>query len=403
MKKFTYKARNRQGKIVQGTLVMENRELAVASLREKGLYVTHLKEASKSRLSEITLFEERGYLKAKVLAVFCRQFAILLESGLSLVGCLELLEEQSTNKRLTKALQQIRLDVTSGTSFTSAVNKHRELFPHEFIHLTEAGELAGELPEVFNQLAQYYEREDELRKKVSEAMMYPTIIGVTAVIMVLALIFVILPMIVKNFSTMGVATPVFTQVILDTRDLLLKYWYLVLGCLIGLGLLLRWFFSTEKGIHLKDYVSLRAPVIGNLNQMVVFSRFCRVLALLLGSGISMIKSLETVARLVENTIISGELYQSRLAVEKGKGLTEPLRKSEWFPRMLIQMVAVGEETGNLESTLEHLSIYYDKEVNFAVAAFTKILEPIVMLVLGVVVLFILASVYLPMMQMVGQM
>lgn len=402
MNKYNYKARNKQGETVQGTLMMENKELAIASLRQQGLLVTQLKEAPKSSFSQLTLFEESGPLKVKLLAVFCRQFAILLEAGLSLVACLELLEEQSSNKRLAKALREMRLDITSGTSFTNAVEKHKDLFPHEFIHLTEAGELAGELPEVFNQLAVYYEREDELRKKVSEALMYPAIIGIVAVVMVLVLLFVVLPMLISNFASFGVETPIFTQMVLNFRDLVVQYWYLTLGSIVGFVLLVRWYLKTEKGKYQKDYIALKIPVLGNLNRMVIFSRFCRVLGLLLGSGISMVRSLETVTRLVENKIISQELYQSRLAVERGQGLTEPIRNSKWFPAMLIQMVAVGEETGNLEDTLEHLSNYYDKEVNFAVAAFTKVLEPIVMLVLGVVVLFILASVYMPMMQMVGQ-
>ncbi len=402
MNKYQFKARNQEGQLVQGTLVMETKDQAIANLRKQGLLVTQLKEAPTSSFSQISLFAERGPLKVKLLAIFCRQFAILLESGLSLVNSLEILETQSSSKRLAQALYEMRLDINSGTSFTAALEKHSGIFPHEFVRLTEAGELAGELPEVFNQLAIYYEREDELRKKVSEALMYPAIIGSVAGIVVLILLFVVLPTLISNFAAFGIQPPALTQMILGVRDLMVEYWYLTLGSIVAVIVGLKWYLNTEKGNLHRDLIALKIPVLGNLNKMVIFARFCRVLGLLLGSGISMVKSLDTVTRLVENRIISQELHLSRLAVEQGQGLIEPIRDSKWFPNMLIQMVAVGEETGNLEQTLEHLAVYYDKEVNFAVTAFTKVLDPVVMLILGAVVLFILISVYLPMMQMVGQ-
>jgi len=312
------------------------------------------------------------------------------------------LEEQSQDKRLTDALRTIRLDIASGSSFTDAINKHRTVFPHEFIHLVEAGELAGELPAVFNQLAAYYEKEDELAKKVSEALMYPAIVATVAVIMVFVLIFFVLPMLIGNFTAFGVQPPKITQLVLDFRNFTVEYWYFVLALLTALIILVAFYFRTEHGKALKDRINLRLPVIGNLNRMVIFSRFCRVMGMLLNSGISMVKALEIVERLIANRIVNQALRDARQAVEKGQGLTEPLKRHPVFPAMLVQMVAVGEETGNLERTLIHLSNYYDNEVNYAVGSFTKVLEPLVMLVLAVVVTFIVISVYLPMMQMITQ-
>jgi type IV pilus assembly protein PilC len=232
--------------------------------------------------------------------------------------------------------------------------------------------------------------------------MYPAIVATVAVIMVFVLIFFVLPMLIGNFTAFGVQPPKITQLVLDFRNFTVEYWYFVLALLTALIILVAFYFRTEHGKALKDRINLRLPVIGNLNRMVIFSRFCRVMGMLLNSGISMVKALEIVERLIANRIVNQALRDARQAVEKGQGLTEPLKRHPVFPAMLVQMVAVGEETGNLERTLIHLSNYYDNEVNYAVGSFTKVLEPLVMLVLAVVVTFIVISVYLPMMQMITQ-
>ncbi|HKM18056.1 MAG TPA: type II secretion system F family protein [Limnochordia bacterium] len=400
MGKFVYKARNPRGKLVRGVVESDSREEALADLRVRGLQVTQIQAAPQSSLSQIVnRTASRKPLKSKVLALLARQLAIQLEAGVSLISSLQLLEEQSQDQRLTKALYTIRLDIASGSSFTSAIAKHRTLFPHEFIHLVEAGELAGELPTVFDHLAAYYEKMDELQKKVSEALMYPAIVGSVAVVMIFILIYFILPMLITNFTAVGAQPPKITQMVLDFRSFTVEYWYLVIGILAAVIIAASVYLRTEHGQYLKDKISLRLPVVGNLRKMVVFSRFCRTMSILLNSGISMIKALEVVERLIGNRIVNQALRDARFAVEKGQGLTEPLKQHSVFPKMLVQMVAVGEETGNLEKTLIHLSNYYDNEVNYAVSSLTKILEPAVMLVLAVVVAFIVISVYLPMMQM----
>lgn len=402
MAKYIYRARDLQGKQIRGTYEGESQDAVLTALKSRGLIVTQIQEAPQSAFSSLSRPVSRKPVKAKILAILARQFAIQLEAGVSLIASLQLLEEQSLDKRLTEALRTIRLDIASGSSFTDAINKHRSVFPHEFIHLVEAGELAGELPAVFNQLAAYYEKEDELAKKVSEALMYPAIVATVAVIMVFVLIFFVLPMLIGNFTAFGVQPPKITQLVLDFRNFTVEYWYFVLALLTALIILVAFYFRTEHGQALKDRINLRLPVIGNLNRMVIFSRFCRVMGMLLNSGISMVKALEIVERLIANRIVNQALRDARQAVEKGQGLTEPLKRHPVFPAMLVQMVAVGEETGNLERTLIHLSNYYDNEVNYAVGSFTKVLEPLVMLVLAVVVTFIVISVYLPMMQMITQ-
>lgn len=398
MKRFAYQARTRDGRSVRGVVEVETRELAVAQLRNQGYVVTALREAPKAATT--SLFEARGPIKPKFLAIFCRQFAIMIGTGLSLVNSLQILAEQVLEKRLSKALDSIRLDVASGSSFTKALEKHRGLFPNVFIHLVEAGEMAGALPEVLDRLAVYYEREDELRKKISDALMYPTIVTVVAVTMVFVLLFFVLPMLVRNFTSFGVEPPALTQAVLNGRDWMVAHWYVVLGGILLAYILLRMYLQTPRGRRQKDALKLSLPAVGELQKMVVFSRFCRTLGLLLNSGISMVHSLSILERLIDNTVISEALGQARLGVERGHGISAPLSNHPVFPKMLVQMIAVGEETGNLEKVLTQLSDYYDREVNFAVASLTKLLEPAVMLVLAVVVLFILLSVYLPMMQMV---
>jgi len=279
------------------------------------------------------------------------------------------------------------------------LEKNRDVFPHVFIHLVEAGEVTGAMPEVLNRLADYYEREDELRKKISEALMYPGIIVSVSLVMVLILLFVVLPMLVRNFSGMGVEIPATTVAVLSGRDWMVKNWYIVLAIIAGIVFAFRAFVKTEKGRFIKDKFLLAIPALGELQKMVIFSRFCRTLSLLLTSGIAMIATLGILERLMDNVVVKQAIQGATRGVERGQGISAPLTEHKVFPTMLVQMVNVGEETGNLETVLVQLANYYDREVNFAVASFTKLLEPMVMVLLAGVVLFVLVSMYLPMMQM----
>ena len=396
MIRYAYTGRSRSGKAVKGFIEAENEGEARTQLRQEGYIVTSLKAAREP----IALFQKRVKLKAKHLALFCRQFAIMLSTGLSLVRALGLLEEQAAEPGFSKVLQSIRLDVASGTAFTRTLEKHRDVFPHVFIHLVEAGEVSGTMPEVLERLATYYEREDELRKKISEALMYPAIITSVSFVMVIVLLFVVLPMLVKNFAGFGVETPAITLAVLNSRDWMVSHWYVVVGLIAALIMGWRYWVRTKPGRWMRDSVLLSVPVLGEMQKMVICSRFCRTLALLLNSGIAMIPTLQILERLMDNVVVKKALDEARHGVERGEGISQPLGNHKVFPAMLVQMVAVGEETGNLETVLVQLADYYDREVNFTVASFTKLLEPAVMLVLAVVVLFILISVYLPMMQMV---
>jgi type IV pilus assembly protein PilC len=396
MIRFAYTGRSQTGQAVKGFVEAENEVEARKQLRESGHYITSLKVATTSK----PLFQKTPRVKAKDLAIFCRQFAIMLGTGLTLVNSLELLEAQATDKAFAHVLREIRLDVSSGVGFTRAIEKHAKMFPTVFVSLVEAGEITGALPEVLDRLAIYYEREDELAKKIAEALMYPGIITAVSFLMVLLLLFVVLPSLVSTFAGFGVETPAITQNVLDARDWILANWYIIAGVILIVVLGYRYFVSTTGGRMIRDRIKLKFPILGGIQQMVVFSRFCRTLSLLLRSGIAMIQSLQILERLMDNVVVQRALAGARLGVERGQGLSEPLGEYKVFPIMLVQMVAVGEETGSLETVLIQLADYYDREVNFLVASFTKLIEPVVMIILAVVVLFILISVYLPMMQMV---
>lgn len=396
MTRFAYKGRTRSGQAVEGVVQAESEAAAAGELRKEGYIVTSLKVAKEPT----QLFQKKLKLKAKHLALFCRQFAIMLGTGLTLVKSLELLEQQAAEPAFGQVLQTIRLDVASGTGFTKSLEKHRQVFPNVFVHLVEAGEVTGSLPEIFDRLAIYYEREDELRKKITEALMYPGIISAVSLLMVLVLLFVVLPMLVRNFAGFGVEVPAITMTVLNARDWMLTNWYIVIGIIVAIVFGLRYYLSTKQGSLVRDTIKLSLPVVGEMQKMVVFSRFCRTLSLLLSSGIAMVPTLEILERLMDNVVIKKAMGAATVGVERGQGISVPLGEHKVFPTMLVQMVAVGEETGNLETVLVQLADYYDREVNYTVASFTKLLEPVVMLILAVVVLFILMSVYLPMMQMV---
>jgi len=397
LKRFAYEARSRSGKVIKGVLEMENKETAAAHLRREGYFITSLKEAAGPSAFRL---QRRIRLKAKHLALFCRQFAIMLSTGITLVKTLELLAEQAFDASFARILREVRLDVASGTAFTRALQKHRSVFPHVFIHLVEAGEVSGALPEVLDRLAIYYEREDELRKKIGEALLYPAIITAVSFLMVLILLFVVLPMLVKNFAGFGVETPALTLKVLNARDWVLEFWYVIIGAFLFVYAAFRFYINTDGGRYVKDAITLALPAVGEISKMVIFSRFCRTLSLLLTSGIAMIPTLQILERLIDNEVVKRAIQGATVGVERGQGISAPLTEHKVFPTMLVQMVSVGEETGNLETVLIQLADYYDREVNFAVANFTKLLEPVIMLILAVVVLFILISVYLPMMEMV---
>lgn len=400
MSRYAYKGKSRDGLGVKGIIEVADRETAISKLREKGYYITSLREASQPTGRK--LLEPRGKLKAKHLALLCRQFSVMLGAGSSLVRSLQLLETQSQDPRLQRALGQIRLDVASGSSFTKSLEKHTELFPHVFIYLIEAGELAGALPEVLERLADYYEREDELIKKISEALTYPCVVAAVALAMVFIILFFVLPMLVTNFAAYGIEPPAMTKAILSGRDWLMHSWYFVLLGILLVVLVVKKYVGTPRGRFQKDALLLRLPVAGKLQEMVIFSRFSRTLALLLSSGVSMYQSLDILGRIVNNSVINSCIDEARLGVERGQGLSGPLRGHQVFPPIMVEMIAVAEETGNLESILVQLAEFYDREVNFAMSRATSLLEPIIMLVLAVVVLFILLSVYLPIMEMVTQ-
>lgn len=397
MLRFAYKGRNQSGQAVSGVIQAASEVAAASQLRKDGFIVTSVKEVKEP----IRMFQSKVKLKAKHLALFCRQFAIMLGTGLTLVNALELLEEQAIDASFGQVLQTVRLDVASGTAFTRALEKHRKVFPHMFIHLVEAGEVSGSLPEVLDRLAIYYEREDELRKKIAEASMYPAIIISVSLVMVLVLLFAVLPMLVNNFAGFGVEIPAITRAVLGGRDWAVRNWYVVVGIIIAIVLGLRYYVTTKPGRLMKDSIQLALPVVGEMQKMVIFSRFCRTLSLLMDSGISMLNTLQILERLLDNVVVKRAMREAIIGVERGQGISVPLGEHKVFPKMLLQMIQVGEETGNLETILVQLADYYDREVNFAVASFTKLLEPMMMLVLGVVVLFILMSIYLPMMQMVS--
>lgn len=400
MDQFQYTVRTQDGRTLTGVMEAETRDDVVRRLRQQKYFVTTVKIVPRSTFGAI--FEQKGKIKAKHMALLCRQFAIELHAGMTLVTALELLEQQAEDVRLTKALRDIRVEISGGSSLTQAVERQARIFPQVFVNLLAAGEAAGALPEVLDRLAIYYEREDELRKKVGEALMYPGIIFSVAIAIVLLLIFVVLPMLISNFAGFGIEPPRVTQVVLGVRDWMVAQWYIVLGAIAAAVFGMRRYLRTPLGRRQRDRLLLKIPIIGQLQKMMVFSRFSRTLSLLLNSGIAMVQALNIVERVLENVIVQDSVMESRTAVNRGEPLSESLRRNKLFPLMLTQMVLVGEETGNLESTLEQVSDYYDREVNYVVARFTKALEPIVMLILAVVVLFILISVYLPMMQMITQ-
>ncbi len=393
---FDFKVRDNMGRLVVGTLEGDNEMAVVTKLVNDGYFIISVTPRKEEEPPFAWLSKKKSRLKAKSLAIFCRQFSIMLKTGLSVVACLKILSEETSHKELKGGLEEIRKDVISGSSLTSAMGRYPNLFPKLFVYMMEVGEATGNLQVILERLAEYYEREDAIRRKIQEATMYPIMIAVVAVIVTITLVFFVLPKFILIYKDLGIQLPLPTRIVLGLQSIVANYWFVGVALLALLYFAFKKFASTERGTRWIDKQLLRIPVIGGFVEKVIVSRFSRTLSLLVNSGIPMIDSLDIVKNVVVNTVISNGVLIVKEGVIRGQGITEPLRRANIFPSMLIQMIAVGEETGTLDVVLDQVADFYDLEVDHGVRTLTLFIEPIVILLLAVVVVFIAASVLTPM-------
>ncbi|MBF0502631.1 MAG: type II secretion system inner membrane protein GspF [Candidatus Riflebacteria bacterium] len=399
MATYTYKARNWDGKMVNAEMDGESKEVCIAKLREKGYFVTNITE-KKGGAGFSLSFLERGVSSQEV-CIFARQFATMIGSGVPLVRCLTILQQQAENPAFKRIITQIRADVEGGATFSKALEKHPKVFSDLFCNLVKAGEIGGILDQILNRLADYLENSENLRSKVKGALTYPVVVFSIAGLVVIALVMFVLPQFKEIFMGMKVELPIATQILLGTSDFMVNWWFVVLPTLFGVPFLLMNFFTTKVGARLFDTQILKAPGIGMMMRKVAVAKFTRTLGTLIASGVPILQALEVTAQTAGNIVIAEAVDKTRVSIREGESIAEPLKESKVFPPMVVQMIAVGEETGELDKMLSKIADFYDTEVDNAVKGLTSIIEPIVIVFMGLIIGGIVLAVFMPMLKLVN--
>lgn len=397
MKKFKYSARDKSGKPVTGEIEAKD-ELSVADiLHDRGLVVVSVKENAfdLQKLAEINI----GGVPMKEKVVFMRQMATMVGAGLSLTRALEIMIQQTGNKMFQRTLKSVLDSVQSGKPLSVAFREQEDVFDSITLNLIEAGEESGNLDTVLEKLATELEEKDALNRKIRSAMIYPTIILVVIIGVVLMMMFVLVPAMSDIYNDFDAELPWVTRALMAMSDFFIKYWWGILLILVLLFVGFKYYRSTEQGRKTTDKLLLKIPVFGNIVTKIQLSQFTRVLALLLGSGLSIIKALELTAESLENTVFKDVVLSARTEVEKGGPIAIPIARSEYFPLLVSSMMSVGEETGELDAVLNKVADYYKDEVDNATSNLSSALEPMFLVIMGLAVGFIALSVYLPMFQL----
>ena len=392
---FIYSGRTRAGQTINGEMEAASREAVVARLRSQQIVAT----AVRPKPREIS-FSFGGGVTEKEIVVFTRQFATMIDAGLPLVQCLEILASQQDNKSFKKTLTDIRQSVEGGLTFAAALKQHPKVFSNLYANMVEAGEAGGILDTILNRLAQYMEKAMALKKRVKSAMIYPSTIITVAVVVVIFLLIFVIPTFKAMFEGFGATLPLPTVIVLEMSRLARQYFLIFLGVLAAAVVGLRYWYSTPSGKLAVDKFLLRTPVFGILIRKVAVAKFTRTLGTLVSSGVAILDGLEITARTAGNKVVELAVMRTRASIAEGKTISDPLRASGVFPPMVVQMIAVGEQTGALDAMLGKIADFYDEEVDTAVANLTALLEPMLMVFLGVVIGGVVIAMYLPIFKLV---
>ncbi len=392
---FKWEGKTRQGGIQKGELAAKSKEEVISLLRKQNILPVNVSAKPK----EISIQFGTG-ITDKDIVILTRQLATMIDAGLPLVQCLEILGTQTENKFLAKVVTQVRSDVESGSTFAEALKKHPKVFNDLYVNMVAAGEAGGILDTILQRLATYMEKFAKIKKQIKSAMIYPSIIVFVAVVVVAILMVVVVPMLANMFAEMGGSLPLPTRIVIALSHFLSGWGGAILGLSIIIFIvgLVQW-RKTLQGKKITDAIALKIPVVGVLIQKVSVAKFTRTLGTLISSGVPILEGLLIVARTAGNKIVEDAILTTRQSVSEGKTLAEPLSKAKVFPPMVTQMISVGEATGALDNMLGKIADFYDEEVDSAVAALTSMLEPMLMIFLGTTVGFVIVAMYMPIFQM----
>ncbi|MFQ5898517.1 MAG: type II secretion system F family protein [Candidatus Methylomirabilia bacterium] len=395
---FAYQGRTAEGS-TRGQIEAPDRRAAVAQLRQRQILVTNMRETS-ARKAAAAPASGRGKVKDRDLTIFTRQFSTMVDAGLPLIQCLSILAEQSESPTLRTVTAQVARDVEAGATLSDALRRHPKAFNDLFTNLVEVGETGGVLDVILQRLATYIEKAASLKRKVKGAMVYPfTIVGVALMVVVFMLIFVI-PIFAQMFSQLGATLPLPTRIVLAMSNFMISFWWAVFGAIVGMVYGLRAYYKTERGRLVIDRLLLKLPVFGPLIRKVAVARFTRTLGTLVSSGVPILEGLRITARTAGNAVLELAIEATRASVTAGRTLADPLKASGVFPPMVIQMINVGEQTGSLDTMMSKIADFYDDEVDTAVGTLMSLLEPMMIVFLGVMIGGLVVAMYLPIFQLV---
>ena len=391
---FTYTARAFNGDLRTATIDAPSRDDVIAQLRKQRLSVVKIDQDASSKV-------KGGSIKTRDVVIFTRQFSTMINSGLPLVQALTILSDQTDNKALAAVTRKVVFDVESGNTVADALSKHPKAFTNLYVNMVAAGEAGGILDTILMRLATFLEKNDALVRKVKGAMIYPAVIMSVAAVAILVLLLFVIPVFESMFASVGQALPLPTRIVIAASKFLNAYWYMLGGGFLAAGFLFKRYYASNSGKLVIDRLALKMPVLGDVLRKSAVSRFTRTLGTLISSGVSILEGLEITAKTAGNRVIQDAIMASRASIAGGDTIAQPLQKSKVFPPMVISMIAVGEQTGGLDEMLSKIADFYDEEVDSAVSNLLSLLEPVMIVFLGVVVGGMVVAMYLPIFDMIN--
>ena len=397
---YQWKGRTVSGDVQSGEMTVGSQDEVLSQLRKKRIIVTYVREKSRPVSLNLKIRGSSG-VKIKELAVFTRQFATMINAGLPLVQCLDILSQQAVNANFKSVITNVMNEVESGSTLAEALRKHPKVFDKLFTNMVQAGEAGGVLDDILLRLAAYIEKAEALRRKVKSAMTYPVVVACVAIGATVFMLLFIIPTFAKIFTEFGGELPLPTKIVMGLSAFLRGAWYILVGMAIAMIFLYRRYVATENGRRTVDRTMLRIPVFGDVLRKGAIARFTRTLGTLISSGVPILDGLEITAQTAGNKIIEEAIMATRGSIREGETIAGPLRQSKVFPPMVVQMIGIGEETGALDEMLNKIAAFYDDEVNTAVDTLTSVIEPIMIVVMGVMVGGMVVAMYMPMFKLVS--
>jgi type IV pilus assembly protein PilC len=403
MATFVYTGKMVSGEVKKGVVSAANLAAATAVLRRQQIVPASIteKKGLLATMNEIKIPGLGGGIKTKELVIFSRQFATMIDAGLPLVQCLDILSSQQENPEFKKVLFDVKSSVEGGSTFADALKKHPKVFDDLYVNLIAAGEVGGILDTILNRLSGFLEKNEKLKAKIKSAMTYPASVILIACLVVTGLLIWVVPVFEEMFEGFGQALPAPTQIVVNMSEFLQHQWYVLIGVIVAVFVGIKWAYKTKKGRWYLDKLILKTPIFGDLIRKTAVARFTRTLGTMMSSGVPILEGLEIVSKTAGNVVIEDAVMRARTSLSQGKTLADPLMETNVFPGMVTQMIAVGEATGALDAMLSKIADFYEDEVDVAVEALTSIIEPMLMAFLGIVVGGLVIALYLPIFQIAG--